>query len=434
MVRKYFKYSLLAALMLVIVLNFYFQRGSVEALEEEQTLKVDSVEKIPQLDEYGFSMDSFSTKSSLLKPNQFLSDILLAYQVPYPQIDKLVKKAKEVFDVKNLRSGQKYSVLATNDSLEMPCYLVYEESPVKYVVFDLRDTLHVYVEEREVETRVNTSSGIINSSLYETMQDNNLDAGLAAKLAEIYAWTIDFYRIQKGDAFKLIYEEKFVMGKSIGTGKIKAAEFTHKGEKFYSFYFEKDEVADLPAGTRAEHSQAGYFDEEGKGLKKAFLKSPLKFSRITSRFTMKRFHPVQKIFKAHLGTDYAAPKGTPILTVGDGTVEEAGYKQFNGNFVKVKHNGTYTTQYLHMSKIAKGMKRGARVKQGEVIGYVGSTGLATGPHVCFRFWKNGKQSDHLKEKFPSSEPVKKQYRDEFLKMSRELKNQLNAIEEEKVVS
>lgn len=414
MLRKIIKYSLFAALILVIVLNFYYQRSSVEAQEDAVLLHEDSIEKIPEYDEYGFSIDSFTTTTSKLKPNQFLADILLAYNIPYSQIDKLVKKANEVFDVKNLRSGQKYSLLVSKDSLAEPHYMIYEESPVKYVVFDLRDTLHVYVEEREVEIKVQTSSGTINSSLYETMQANNLDAGLAAKLAEIYAWTIDFYRIQKGDWFKLIYEEKFVAGKSIGTGKIIAAEFNHKGEGFYSFFFEKDEVS-------------GYFDEEGKGLKKAFLKSPLKFSRITSRFTMKRFHPVQKIFKAHLGTDYAAPKGTPILTVGDGTIEEAGYKQFNGNYVKVKHNGTYTTQYLHMSKIARGMKRGARVKQGDVIGFVGSTGLATGPHVCFRFWKNGKQSDHLKEKFPSSEPVKKEFGDEYLKKASEMKLKLDEI-------
>lgn len=410
----------MSSLVLVIILNFYYQRSSVEAQEETAIIQEeDTMGKVPEYDEYGFSPDSFTTKASILKPNQFLADILLAHNIPYPQIDKLVKKASEVFNVKNLRSGQKYSVLVSKDSLAEPHYLIYEESPVKYVVFDLRDTLHVYVEEREVETKIQSSSGIINSSLYETMQENNLDAGLAAKLAEIYAWTIDFYRIQKGDWFKLIYEEKFVMGKSIGTGKIIAAEFNHKGEDFYSFYFEKDDVAD-------------YFDEKGNGLKKAFLKSPLKFSRITSRFTMKRFHPVQKIFKAHLGTDYAAPKGTPIMSVGDGTIEEAGYKQFNGNYVKVKHNGTYTTQYLHMSKIAKGIRRGARIKQGEIIGYVGSTGLATGPHVCFRFWKNGKQSDHLKEKFPSSEPVKKQHREEYQEKAGEMKKKLDEIGKEKV--
>lgn len=412
--RKFIKYFLFCSLIFLLILNFYYQRSSVEAQEDDLIVQTDSVESVPVYDEYGFSQDSFTTQVSRLKPNQFLADILLAYDIPYPQIDKLVKKAREIFDVKNLRSGQKYSVLISKDSLAEPHFLIYEESPVKYVVFDLRDTFHVYVEEREIETKVKTSSGIINSSLYETMQENNLDASLAAKLADIYAWTIDFYRIQKGDWFRLMYEERFVLGKSIGTGKIIAAEFSHKGEDFYSFYFQKDEVAD-------------YFDEQGKGLKKAFLKSPLKFSRISSRFTMKRFHPVQKIFKAHLGTDYAAPKGTPILSVGDGTIEEAGYKQFNGNYVKVKHNSTYTTQYLHMSKIAKGMKKGARVKQSEVIGYVGSTGLATGPHVCFRFWKNGKQSDHLKEKFPSSEPVKKEHMEEYLLKSQELKKLLDEI-------
>lgn len=418
-IKKYIQYILFSLLVLLVVMSFYYQKSSVEALEEETILCEDTVQKVPEFDEYGFSVDSFTTHAGKLKPNQFLADILLSYNIPYPQIDRLVKKSKEVFDIKNLRSGQKYSVLISNDSMAAPHYLIYEESQVKYVVFDLRDTLHVYVEEREVETKIRSSSGIITSSLYETMMEQNLDAGLAVKLADIYAWTIDFYRIQKGDWFKLIYEEKLVAGKSFGTGKVIAAEFNHKGENFYAFFFEKEEVSD-------------YFDEAGNGLKKAFLKSPLKFSRISSRFTMKRFHPVQKVFKAHLGTDYAAPKGTPILSVGDGTVEEAQYRQYNGNYVKVKHNGTYTTQYLHMSKIAKGIKRGVRVKQGDVIGYVGSTGLATGPHVCFRFWKNGKQCDHLKEKFPSSEPVKKQYREEFLKKAEELKQELDQIGDKKI--
>ena len=418
-IKKYIQYILFSFLIALLVISFYYQKSSVEAQEDEAILCEDTVERVPEFDEYGFSVDSFTTHSAKLKSNQFLADILLAYQIPYPQIDRLVKKSNEVFNRKSLRTGQKYSVRVSNDSLAEPHYLIYEESPVKYVVFDLRDTLNVYVEEREVETKIRSSSGIITSSLYETMMEQNLDAGLAVKLADIYAWTIDFYRIQKGDWFKLIYEEKLVAGKSYGTGKVIAAEFNHKGENFYAFLFEKDEVAD-------------YFDEEGKGLKKAFLKSPLKFSRISSRFTMKRFHPVQKIFKAHLGTDYAAPKGTPILSVGDGTIEEAQYRQYNGNYVKVKHNSTYTTQYLHMSKIAKGIKRGVHVKQGEVIGYVGSTGLATGPHVCFRFWKNGKQSDHLKEKFPSSEPVKKQYKDEYLKKSEELKKVLDETGKEKV--
>ncbi len=415
---KLIKYFLFGSLVIIVLVNFYFHQSSVEASEDQEILREDSVDQLPKFDEFGFSVDSFITQKSILRPNQFLSDILLSYKLPYPQIDKLVKKAKEVFDIRNLRSGQKYSVLVSKDDLQTPCYFIYEESPVKYVVFDLKDTLHVYVEEREVETIIKNSGGIINSSLYETMQENDLDAGLAAKLAEIYAWTIDFYRIQKGDWFKLIYEEKFVEGKSIGTGKILGAEFSHKGEPYYAFnYF--------------DGSEEGYFDESGKGMKKAFLKSPLKFSRITSRFTLKRFHPVQKIFKAHLGTDYAAPKGTPILSVGDGTIEEAGYKQFNGNYVKVKHNSTYTTQYLHMCKIANGIRRGARVKQGEVIGFVGSTGLATGPHVCFRFWKNGKQSDHLKEKFPSSDPVKKEHLREFLIKSSELKKTLDEMDKTK---
>jgi len=209
-----------------------------------------------------------------------------------------------------------------------------------------------------------------------------------------------------------VYEDKSVEGKSIGVGRILAAEFVHFGKPIYSFYFEQDSIGD-------------YFDDEGNSLRKAFLKSPLKFSKISSRYNLNRFHPVQKRFKAHLGTDYAAPQGTPIFTIGNGVVVEAKFSQFNGNYVKIKHNGTYTTQYLHMSKIASGMKPGRRVTQGEVIGYVGSTGLATGPHVCFRFWKNGKQVDHLREDFPTAEPVESKNRAAFDIEKQRLINLLN---------
>ena len=203
---------------------------------------------------------------------------------------------------------------------------------------------------------------------------------------------MDFGALQKGDKFKVVYEEKLIDGAVVGVSDIKLAYFEHKGEQFHAIPFE-------------QNGQLNFFDQEGNSLKKAFLRDPLKYTRISSRYNLKRFHPVQKRYKAHLGTDYAAATGTEIRSVGDGVVTEAKYTSANGNYVKIKHNGTYTTQYLHMSKIAKGMKPGQRIKQGQVIGYVGSTGLATGPHLCFRFWKNGKQEDWLREKIPPSEPI-----------------------------
>jgi murein DD-endopeptidase MepM/ murein hydrolase activator NlpD len=225
--------------------------------------------------------------------------------------------------------------------------------------------------------------------------DNNMSPALVMELSNIYAWTIDFFRIQKGDKFKVYYEERFVEDEFVGIGRIWAAKFTHQSEDFYAFYFKEEGV-----------NFGDYFDEQNKNLRKAFLRAPLNFSRISSKYSKRRKHPVTGRVKAHLGTDYAAPTGTPILSTANGTITTASYTRNNGNYVKIRHNSTYSTQYLHMSKIKSGIRKGVHVKQGSIIGYVGSTGLATGPHVCYRFWKNGRQVDPYKEKLPASEPMK----------------------------
>jgi murein DD-endopeptidase MepM/ murein hydrolase activator NlpD len=224
------------------------------------------------------------------------------------------------------------------------------------------------------------------------MVEQGIGPDLIDQFADLYGWTVDFQRLQKGDKYKVVFNEKWVDGQVIGVEEIQTAFFEHLGEPYHAIPFE-------------QNGQVSFFDQEGNSLKKAFLRDPLKFTRISSRYNLNRFHPVQKRYKAHLGTDYAAPRGTEIRSVGDGTVVAAGYSRGNGNYVKIKHNGTYSTQYLHMSKIGAGVKTGSRIKQGQVIGFVGSTGLATGPHLCFRFWKHGKQVDWLKEKIPPSEPI-----------------------------
>lgn len=363
---------------------------------------------------YGLNLDSFIVKEGTIKKNQVISEILLLNHIPWPEIDRLSKKAKDVYDLRKLRSGKNYTVLCKKDSTEKAQYFIYEANAIDYVVFDLRDTMNVSIAQKEVTVKRREVAGVINSSLYQTLIDINCSAGLAMELSEIYAWSIDFYRIQKGDKFKVVFNEKWVEDTRVGVGDIECALFVHHNENFYAFPFEQNNVTD-------------YFDENAKSLRKAFLKSPLKFGRISSSFTMRRYHPVQKRWKAHLGTDYAAPKGTPILAVGDGKVIEARYKKFNGNYVKIKHNSTYTTQYLHMSKFAKGIRSGKYVRQGDVIGYVGSTGLATGPHVCFRFWKNGKQVNHRTQKLPASQPVKKELLPSFNSIKDSLKIQLDAI-------
>jgi murein DD-endopeptidase MepM/ murein hydrolase activator NlpD len=373
--------------------------------------------------EFGLNKDSFHIVEARIKPNEFLANILLPHHIDYQLIDLLAKKSREIYDVRKLKAGQKYTIFKSKDSLAKARYFVYQPNPVEYVVYDLGDSIQIYTGEKEVEVKERTAGGIIHSSLYETLQEQDVAPALAVSLSEIFAWSIDFYRIQKGDWFKVIYEEKLIDGEAIGIGQILAVQFNHFEKDFYGFYFEQGE-------------QGGdYFDEEANSLRKAFLKSPLKFSRLSSRYTSRRFHPVQKRWKAHLGTDYAAPTGTPIMSTGDGVVIAASYTGGNGNYVKVKHNSVYTTQYLHMSR--RNVRNGQYVKQGDIIGYVGSTGLATGPHVCYRFWKNGKQVDHLRQEFPSAEPIGEEFKNEFLKTKKIRSGQLEEISlrsEEAIIS
>lgn len=338
---------------------------------------------------YHFPKDSFLVVEDEIKKNEVLSTILYRHHVDWPEIDKIVKACKGTFNVKGIRLGNPYTVLCSPDSTEKCEFFIYETSADEYIVIDVGEP-RTYVAQKETIIKQEVAEGIIESSLFLTMTENELSPALAMEMADIYAWTIDFYRLAKGDRFKVLYEKKYVEDEFIGIGKIFACEFEHKGETLRAFRFEEDNI---------EY----YFDEEGNSLRKAFLKSPLKFGRISSKYSRRRFHPVQKRWKAHKGTDYAAATGTHILATGDGTVVAATYKKHNGKYVKIKHNSTYTTQYLHMSKIL--VKNGQFVKQGQVIGHVGSTGLATGPHVCYRFWKNGQQVNHLKEKVPSAKPL-----------------------------
>lgn len=376
------------------------QETSVD-LEEESTF------------EFGLDKESFEVIEGKIKPNQFLANLLLPHHIDYSTIDALAKKSKEIFDVRKIMAGKKYKIFKSKDSLAKAEYFIYQPNPVDYIVFDLSDSLEIYKGQKDVEIREKTISGVIRSSLYETLQESNSSPALAVEMADIFAWTIDFYRIQKGDWFKAIYEVKYIDNEAIGIGEVKAIEFHHFDRDYFAFHFEQGDNKD------------DYFDEDAESLRKAFLKSPIKFSRLSSRYTMRRFHPVQKRWKAHLGTDYAAPTGTPIKSTGDGVIIAASYTRGNGNYVKVKHNSVYTTQYLHMSK--RNVKNGQYVKQGDVIGFVGSTGLATGPHVCYRFWKNGKQVDPLREDFPSAEPVTKENLKAFQKVKEGYLSRLKEI-------
>ncbi len=345
--------------------------------------------------EYGIVTDSFQLTKGVIKPGQVIGEILYLNHIDHLEIDKIVKASNGVFDVRRAKAGRPYTIFCTKDSNAVAKCFVYEESATNYVVFDLRDSINVYRGKKEVKVKLKTSSGEITSSLWDAIMDNNMSPALVMELSNIYAWTIDFFRIQKGDKFTVYYEERFVEDEFVGIGRIWASKFTHQSENFYAFYFKEE-----------GENFGDYFDEKNKTLRKAFLRAPLNFSRISSKYSKRRKHPVTGRIKAHLGTDYAAPKGTPILSTANGKIITASYTRNNGNYVKIRHNSTYSTQYLHMSKIKSAIRKGVYVKQGDVIGYVGSTGLATGPHVCYRFWKNGRQVNPYKEKLPPSEPMK----------------------------
>lgn len=343
---------------------------------------------------FGIQVNGLDIKESRVKKNQRFADLLDGAFVPATIRRQLALLPKASFDFRKINESKKYTVITKNDSVKTAVALVYETSPIEYFIFHLKDSLTVEAHQREVKTEEKSVSGVIRSSLYETIGEMKISDELTNKFVDVFGWQIDFQHLQKGDRFKLIYEESSVEGEPIGIGKILGIYFEHANHPYYAFPFNQGDGLD-------------YFDERGSSLRKALLKYPIEFTRISSRYSLSRFHPVIKTFSPHLGTDFAAPTGTPIRSVGDGMVLEAQYAVNNGNYVKIHHNGTYSTGYLHMSKIAAGITAGVRVRQGQIIGYVGSTGLATGPHLCYRFWKNGVQVDALRVALPPSKPVEK---------------------------
>lgn len=363
---------------------------------------------------FGIVVDSLDEVTGQIKWNQNLSEILSNYNISNEKIYALAKAAKGVFDVRKLKAGYPYSIFVNKDSLRTATHFVFEPDKTEYVVFNLQDSVFVTRTKRPIIIEEETIVAEINASLYESILAQGATPILVNRLVDVFAWQVDFFRIQKGDAFKVIYEVEKVGDEVVNVGRIKAAYFRHYGHDYYAISYENGGVE-------------SFFDEEGNSLRKTFLRAPLNYSRISSRYNPRRYHPVLKRYKAHLGTDYAAPTGTPIRTVGDGVVLEATYNSGNGNYVKIKHNSNYTTQYLHMSKIATGMKPGVKVKQGQTIGFVGSTGLANGPHLCFRFWKNGVQVDALKVDLPPSEPINLDKRSDFLHVKNIMLNQLQKI-------
>ena len=393
--KKWFGILVMGTALLFMLTNINKDKKAVEKLEVIQEIVEPSYE-------YNILVDSFNVIKGSVKRGQTMGEILYLNHIDHFEINKIVEKSKGIFDVRRVNTGKKYTVICATDSTKKAQYFIYEIDATNYVVFDLRGEIDVYKGKKPVIVKLKTASGIIKSSLWLTMEEQKLSPKLTAELSTIYAWTIDFFKIQKNDGFRVYYEDKYIDGQYIGIGRLLAAEFTHKGQDFYSFYYRENE------------NFGDYYDEQGKTLRKAFLMAPVDYKRISSRYSKRRKHPVTGRWKGHFGTDYAAAKGTPIWSTANGTIIAATYTKNNGNYVKVRHNGTYTTQYLHMSKIKPGIRKGVFVKQGDIIGYVGSTGLATGPHVCYRFWKNDKQVDPFKQKLPPGDPIKKENREAYM--------------------
>lgn len=342
--------------------------------------------------EYGIVVDSFTIEEGSIKNGQVLSTVFINYGVSPATAFSLNLLPDSVFDVRKVRAGKGYTAYLSKDSIPRLQYFVYHNSLANHVVFDLRDSLSANKFDKPIRPERRFSEAEIETSLWNAISDNNLDYGLANELSDIYAWTVDFFGIQPGDGFKVLYDELYVDSISVGIGKIYAAIFTHNGQDIYAINFEDGETN-------------GYWDLDGNSLRKSFLKAPLKFKRISSKFTYARRHPIYKTVRPHTGVDYAAPMGTPVVALGDGKVIERRYKGGGGNTVRIKHNSVYTTAYLHLSKFAKDIKVGSFVKQGQVIGYVGSTGASTGPHLDFRVWKNGTPIDPLTMESPSVAPI-----------------------------
>lgn len=369
------------------------------------------------IEQYGYVLNDFNVIRDTIRKGDTFGDILFANGVSQEKIMEVATKFRDSFDVRKIGVGKPYVLLNSKDSLNITQVFIYETNNVDFAVVDFRDTLSIFNSQKPVRYEDREASGVITSSLSATMEEQNLSPYLTDQLANIYAWTINFFKLQPGDRFKVIYTEKFIDDTIPGGLKeIKAAYFEHRGKPLYAFKFSSDSLVKI----------SGYYDEQANNLKRAFLKAPVQFSRISSRYNLNRRIKYYGFkLRPHRGTDFAAPVGTPILATADGVVTKSEHRGGNGNYVKIQHSGTYETQYLHMK--ARNVKVGNHVSQGDVIGWIGMTGNTSGPHVCYRFWKNGKEVDPFKEDTPFSQPLPKELHEEYFANMLFMKEQLDCI-------
>ena len=328
---------------------------------------------------YELPIHDYEVTRGIVAERSFLAEIMIAHGAAPDRLPEVVDAARGVFDVRRIRAGQPYLALSTPGS-ESLRYFIYEENELGYVVFDFDEDISVYRGKKRARLRQVEFVGTIETNLYDALAGSGSSATLALALADIFGRKIDFRDLRKGDRFKVIFEQQVTGNDITGIGRITAAWMEHDGEEYYAFLHEKAH-------------ETIFLDEHGIGLQTTFLRAPIKGGRISSNYTRRRFHPIQKRYKPHLGTDYAAPEGTEILAMAKGVVTEARKTRHNGNYVKLDHGNGYVTQYLHMSAIADRIEPGSEIDRGQVIGYVGETGLAVGPHVCLRFWKDERQVD-----------------------------------------
>jgi len=413
--RRINKLGKRCVILFIVFISLYSCKKDSEAKEI-----IDAVAVIKPKDiyEFGFNLNEFIVKRDTIKSGETFGGILERNQIGYAEVFKIAEKTKDSFDIRRLRAGKPYTLLCSTDSLQKAKHFIYQPNKEDYVVINIQDSIYAYTDSKPIKYVEKEVSGIIETNISEALAEQGKSFNIALKMSDIYAWTIDFTRLQKDDKFKVIYTEKYIDDSIYaGVENIKAAYFEHNKQSLYAFEFETDTIKGIK----------DYFSEDAKNLRRAFLKAPVSFSRISSRYNLnRRIALYGNRVRAHKGTDFAAKVGTEIMATANGTVIESAKRGGNGNYVKIRHNATYSTQYLHMKK--RKVKVGDYVKQGDVIGWVGMTGNTSGPHVCYRFWKNGRQVDPFKQKLPEAEPISDSLKVKYLEFIKPIKIQLDAIE------